>query len=410
MNKLKLREFLDTHETPLYIFDMDALEQRIKYLREQFPPQTSLCYAVKANPFLSKELAGLVDRLELCSSGEVEICRSLGISPKHYVISGLYKEPQLVRDLIVKDLPVCRYTVESIRQLAMLRSVARCAGRRIPLLLRLTGGNQFGLTQNQLEELVSQYARDSWVDICGIQYFSGTQKTSVKRMKRELDMLDSVLKRLSQIPGSRIRELEFGPGLPVNYFENDFIDEEGITAALSEALGAMEFGGRITLELGRSIAAYCGHYFTRVVDLKRMDGQNFAIVDGGMHQLVYYGQSMAMKRPRISLPFVSGAVSGAETWNICGSLCTANDILAKQLHLPGLSLGDILQFDNAGAYCMTEGLSLFLSRELPEIVLHRAGKFITVRKRTQTSALNAPDYDSNLRCQIWKDLLKYSKT
>ena len=46
-------------------------------------------------------------------------------------------------------------------------------------------------------------------------------------------------------------------------------------------------------------------------------------------------------------------------------LCTINDILVKRLPLGGLEIGDVLVFEQAGAYCMTEGIALFLSRDLP---------------------------------------------
>lgn len=103
---------------------------------------------------------------------------------------------------------------------------------------------------------------------------------------------------------------------------------------------------------------------TRVVDRKTNQSQHYAIVDGGIHQLVYFGQSMAMRRPQVEL-LQPRDEDGVENWNICGSLCTVNDILVKQLPLSRLEVGDVLAFGNAGAYCMTEGISLFLSRDLP---------------------------------------------
>ena len=89
-----------------------------------------------------------------------------------------------------------------------------------------------------------------------------------------------------------------------------------------------------------------------------------------MNHLVYYGQSLAMRQPTCALLRGEGAKAGeVEPFNICGSLCSVNDILCKQLELPGLFAGDVLLFENTGAYCMTEGISLFLSRDLPRVCL-----------------------------------------
>ena len=77
-----------------------------------------------------------------------------------------------------------------------------------------------------------------------------------------------------------------------------------------------------------------------------------------------------------------------------GSLCTINDFLVKQMPVNGgLDIGDVFIFQNTGAYCMTEGISLFLSRELPEVALLKDGKLKLVREAFKTYTLNKSDYD-----------------
>ena len=91
--------------------------------------------------------------------------------------------------------------------------------------------------------------------------------------------------------------------------------------------------------------------------------------------MAYYGQFMAMKLPFMEVLSPEGKARGRETeevWNICGSLCTINDILVKQLPAEGLSVGDRLVFKNTGAYSVTEGIALFLSRDLPAVIIKAA--------------------------------------
>ena len=107
-----------------------------------------------------------------------------------------------------------------------------------------------------------------------------------------------------------------------------------------------------------------------------------------MHHIVYFGQYMGMKHPVLSL-VGKEAAAARESWNICGALCSMNDILAKQVALPEVSVGDVLCFENAGAYCMTEGSALFLSRELPAVYLiTEAGEAVCARKPFETYILN----------------------
>ena len=71
-----------------------------------------------------------------------------------------------------------------------------------------------------------------------------------------------------------------------------------------------------------------------------------------------------------------------------------NDILVKQATLPQVQEGDTLCFLNTGAYCMTEGISLFLSRDLPSIyLLQENGDIVEARGSFETSLLNTPNYE-----------------
>lgn len=172
------------------------------------------------------------------------------------------------------------------------------------------------------------------------------------------------------------------------YFDTDKFDEDEFLDGFSELLSGMKSRAKITLEIGRSLAASCGSYFTRVVDMKESKNQNYAIVDGGMNHITYYGQSMAMKHPFHSA-FPAREDGEQKNWNICGSLCTVNDILMKNTPFTDLRIGDTLIFENTGAYCMTEGISLFLSRDLPQILLiDENGAVISARDFVPTYKLN----------------------
>lgn len=377
--------------TPLYVFDINVLRRRIAYLRNSLPG-VRLCFAVKANPFLLQELRGFADRFEVCSPGEAEICNRAHIPAAQQVISGVYKTPSVMEKMIAQGNGPRLFTVESVRQFRLLSGLAEQYRKPINVLLRLTSGNQFGMEEQEIVQLVQEREEYPLVCIRGIQFFSGTQKTSLKRLRRELEAVDTFVCALQETCGFTVQELEFGPGFPVNYFQGQAFDEDAFLAGFSGLLAGLRCGARVTLELGRSIAASCGSYLTRVVDIKQNRGQNYAIVDGGMHQMVYYGQSMAMQHPQCRIyPPRSG---DAENWNLCGSLCTVNDILVKQLPVAGLKCGDVFTFGNTGAYCMTEGISLFLSRALPRIVLLRAeGAPLLVREALPTDRINTSHYE-----------------
>ena len=117
---------------------------------------------------------------------------------------------------------------------------------------------------------------------------------------------------------------------------------------------------------------------------------NYVILDGGINHLVYYGQTMAMKIPHYEI--LPKRVGQEDTYNLCGSLCTINDFLVKNITTQLLQKEDVFIFKNVGAYSSTEGISLFLSRDLPKVVLsHTKEGTKLVRDNVKTSELNFPN-------------------
>ena len=372
-----------------YEFDMGRIRQRLTYLRSLLGQDIALAYAVKANTFIIKDMIPWVERFEICSPGESAICDMLGVPPQQTVISGVYKTPGFIEQLVAQTDDRI-YTVESITQFHLLKDLAEKYGKTLSILLRLTNDSQFGINEGEILEIIRDRGEYPYLNIRGIQFFSGTQKTSIKKLAREIRMLDGLLETLATDYGYQAEELEYGSGFPVAYYQDEKLDEQALITGFASLIQEMNHKPHITLELGRSIAACCGRYYTHVVDQKCNKGQNYLLVDGGMHHIVYYGQYMGMKHPFVSVIGREDApVAGS--WNICGSLCSMNDIIAKQVPLPEVAIGDTLCFENTGAYCMTEGISLFLTRDIPAVYLIREnGSRICIRESFETTALNAP--------------------
>ena len=211
--------------TAFYTFDTRALRERVAYLRARLPENCSLCYAVKANPFVAGEIADAVDAFEICSPGEAAICGAAGIGSEKTVISGVYKTPSFIEGLIADPDFRGILTVESATQYRLFRDLAEKYGREIRALLRLTNDSQFGINEEEIDEMIASRGKTPLVRIAGIQFFSGTQKFSVKKIAREIASLDALLVRLESEYGFRSPCLEYGPGFPVSYFEGEEFDD-----------------------------------------------------------------------------------------------------------------------------------------------------------------------------------------
>lgn len=369
--------------TPAYVFDIGKLKERVRAVRAALGGRVRLCYAVKANPFLAEDLIGCVDAFEACSPGEYDLCESLGVPPDEIVLSGVYKAERDVRRAVSRCGDRAVYTAESLSQFQLLCRLAEEFKLRLKVLLRLSSGNQFGMDESTLAEILQ---RDGLpLSVVGIQYYSGTQKRA-EAMGREVRTLCGVALRAKQFAPCLDR-IEYGPGLRVDYFLGENTEEASLSA-LAEALREVPASLEIVLEIGRFIAADCGTYYTGIVDLKRTDGSAYCIVDGGIHQLKYYGQTMAMKIPYTEHLSGRQGPGKTEKWTVCGSLCTTADVLVKDLPLTDAAVGDVLAFRKAGAYSVTEGIALFLSRELPRVYKEESGRRTLLRDFIQTSKIN----------------------
>lgn len=390
MDKKTMQHLAKKYSTPFYVFDIETLKKDINNLRTIFADRSELCYAAKANTFILKEMETMIDHFEICSPGELAICKMLGIDGAKIVLSGVNKTKEDLEELFMEQSEIGIYTIESIRQYLLLEALAKKYQRPVNLVLRLSSGNQFGLSKTEIRSIVASN-RSAYITIRGIQYYSGTQKHSIKVIDRELTDLEALMHELREQYGHKLNILEYGPGLPVDYFAGEEKSDTEHLMKIAERLRMIPADIRIVLEIGRRIAANCGHYFTKVADIKTNKGYNYAIVDGGIHQIAYFGQSMAMKTPPFTV-LNKSTKAERENWNICGSLCTVNDIILKQTAVPSLGIGDTFIFHKAGAYCVSEGIALFLSRDIPDVILIDKDKEQLVRKDWDTALINCPQY------------------
>ena len=378
-------------QTPYYVFDTDEFAKRAAMIRAALDckggRRIPLCFSIKANPFLLHRLPEGLDHVEVCSPGELEICIALGVKPESIIYSGVMKEKCDIERAVSYGAGIL--TCESIRHAALISEVmlermpegaheAEFAETKTHVILRLTSGNQFGMSLDDIEYIISHPDEFKGIAVMGIHYYSGTQK-SLRKINKDLEKIKSALSVLKEKYGFEPQLVEYGPGLCVEYFEDDWQEKE--IQALDEAAEVLrEFAEEYPLgiEMGRFLAASCGKYYTQVKDLKSTGDANYAILDGGIHHLNYFGQRMAMQVPPIKV--YGGEVSENEEkpgveltqmpdadYTLCGSLCTVADVLVREVKLKKLEIGDILEFAHCGAYSVTEAPALFLSRQLPAI-------------------------------------------
>lgn len=364
---MKLREYLKNSgniSTPAYYFDTDVFEKRIDFVKGELL-DIPLTFSIKANPFLLSRLPQNLRHVEVCSPGELKICKFYGIPGSRIIYSGVNKEIEDVTEAIEYGVDIA--TAESILHVKLEQEAAYKAGKQQKVILRLTSGNQFGMSEEDILSILGNQEKYLNLDIYGIHYYSGTQKKK-RQIDKDFEKLDAALTLFKKKTGFVPKLIEMGPGFPVDYFNPPYDETEEMTLRENkETILAFAEKYPLGIEMGRYLAAPCGTFASRVKDVKNNSDTNYIICYGGIHHLKYHGQTMAMQIPEMEILNVS---TESRPYCICGSLCTVADVLVREVELPVVSRNDVILFHRCGAYSVTEGSALFLSRKMPEVYLY----------------------------------------
>lgn len=404
MKKEELKNLIGSGKviTPCYILDKDQLDAHVDkvcdLVKVKAGDKINLCYAMKANAMITDIMAKKVKHIEVCSPGEFEICKALKIPGEKIILSGVNKTAENIRDAVEYGVDII--TLESVKHYNLVKDMVKSNGAGVTVLPRLSGGAQFGMSEEEVESVISDSKGVPAIDVIGIHFFTGTQKKNLEKDKEEIDYSVSFINSLKEKYEFTPRLLEYGAGLAVPYFEGDDFDHvyDGFSE-ITEYIAGLDLEYEVGIELGRFFAFGSMIYLTAIDDLKRVKDTNICIVDGGIHHINYYGQNMAMRVPVIDLfktdkqqEFIAGKVDYSDSnWKVCGSLCTFADILVRKVTLDKPELGDVLAFYNTGAYSMTESPALFLSRRMPSVYSYSEKEGLSVlRKAMDTCSINMP--------------------
>jgi len=369
-------------QTPCYVFDLNILSETLDGIRSRIAWE-NITYSMKANPFLVEEIKDKVGKIEVCSLGELEICISVKVAPVNIVIAGINKPEEYLVTAI--RYGVKSFIIESKFQWENLRRV--CSEFHVGNILaslRVNIGNQFGMSISDAEGLTR--LNDDVIRIEGIHIYMGTQNSDIRKVNSYIQVLKKYIVEIKKNEHFTFRKIIIGCGAPVTYYRDKESEHDDIWSKMVDVFSDEFSEYDIEYELGRKIVAACGKYITKVVEKKTINERNYIIVDGGTHHLNYYNQMYGRR-----IPFITQYPQreGKEKYTICGSLCSASDILIYDGYLNTIWADDILCFENAGAYTVTESTYLFLSHPLPVIYLSDLnGRLTKIRESIKVSQIN----------------------
>jgi diaminopimelate decarboxylase len=373
--------------TPFYVYARQHLSERVGQLRQAFPAEVQLHYAIKANPMpaVVAHMSPLVDGLDVASARELEIALGTGTDPLRVSFAGPGKTADELTRAVAAGIVV---NVESPRELSRLAEIAAQTGARPQVAVRVNpdfelktagmkmggGPKQFGVDAESVPDLLGEIGRLP-VDFHGFHIFSGSQNLRAAAIVEAQQKSLALALQLSRSAPAPVRTLNIGGGFGIPYFPGDQpLDLQPIAANLRVAVRELRQAlpsATLVLELGRYLVGEAGLYVCRVVDRKISRGQVFLITDGGLHHHLAasgnFGQVIRRNYPVIVANRVRG--TAREVASVVGPLCTPLDLLADRMDLATADVGDLIAVLQSGAYGLSASPIHFLSHPPPAEVL-----------------------------------------
>lgn len=385
-----------SYGTPLYVYDLNEVEQRLGELRSFLPEGASIYYSLKANP-LPAIVSALVERgaaAEVSSPGELEAALSAAAPPDGILYTGPGKTCGEIKQAL--DAGVTFFSCESAGDYTRIAQAAAAARKRVRLLLRINPSkspgagltmsgvsSQFGIEEDDLALLAGQLrATEGHVDVVGFHLYYGTQVAPADALEQSFRSGVEISGRLARAFGIELRVLDLGGGFSWPFAKRgknpELANLKSCVPAFVRDAGLRDV--RLCFESGRYLCASSGTLLTTVVDVKTSKGRKFVVTDAGVNALGGMSGLGRIMAPQLDVEPVSVASPGgphAEA-SIVGPLCSPLDYLARNTLVPDLRPGDVIGIPNVGAYGVTASLGNFLSRPYPLEVAHRGGRVVGV--------------------------------
>jgi acyl-CoA dehydrogenase len=391
-------ELLPRYGSPLYRYDLAEVRAAATALRRALPASATLFYSLKANPHpaIVEALRQQGCGAEVSSCGELATARSAGHGPGSIIFTGPGKSIHDVDTAI--DSGVQLFSTESVLDLERVVCRSRAAGVDVQCLLRVnsaTGSadtgirmtgkpSQFGFDVDDAADWAPRALEIAGSALAGLHFFPVSNARSAGSIVAELERSLQTAAYLRQTYAVPVRWLDLGGGFAAPYAatgdQPDYGDlRDRIDAAIAHQFPTRgDEAPRLAFESGRYLVSAAGQLLASVTDVKRSKGRTFVVLDSGINHL---GGMSALGRimPLATRPLVRGA--GGEPVTLVGPLCTPSDVLAREVQLGSVAVGDPVVIPNVGAYGLSASLVGFLSHRLPSEVVVDGDRVVSVSRQ-----------------------------
>jgi len=386
MNEATLLSIAQQEGHPVYVYDANKIEQQFSRLQNAFSgiEKLRINYACKALSNLS--VLGLMKKmgsgLDTVSIQEVQMGIEAGFEPQDIIFTPNGVSLEEIERAAKIGVQI------NIDNLSILEQFGT-KHPNIPVCIRINphvmaGGNsnisvghidsKFGISIHQVPHVL-RIVENTNMHINGVHMHTGSDILDIEVFLYAAEILfDTALQF------KNLEFLDFGSGFKVPYREGDIeTNIEELGEKLTERFHRFceTYGSTLELafEPGKFLVSQAGYFLVQVNAVKQTTSTVFAQVDSGFNHLIrpmLYGSHHEIKN--ISKP------EGKERfYTVVGYICET-DTFGSNRKIAEIAEGDILAFQNAGAYCFSMA-SNYNSRFRPAEILWYNDEAHVIRKR-----------------------------
>ena len=388
MNKEYLLDLANKYGGPLYVYDTNIIASQYKRITDAFEKveKLQLNYAVKAlsNVNILRFFKNIGAGLDTVSIQEVNLALSVGVDREKIIYTPNGVSLEEIENVAKKGVQI------NIDNLSILELFGQ-KHPEIPVCIRINphimaGGNskisvghidsKFGISVHQVPH-IKRVVENTGMHINGIHMHTGSDILDIDTFLRATEILFDVAKKFKTIDF-----IDFGSGFKVPYKEGDIsTDIEQLGLQLTERFNAFckDFGKKITLmfEPGKFLVSKAGYFLAKVNVVKQTTSTVFASIDSGFNHLI---------RPMMydsyhHITNISNPNGRDRYYSVVGYICET-DTFGSNRRISEISEGDILCFENAGAYCFSMA-SNYNSRYRPaEVMIYNNDDYLIRERET----------------------------
>jgi diaminopimelate decarboxylase len=388
MNKKHLLDLANKYGSPLYVYDTEIIASQCNRITDAFRKvgQLQLNYAVKAlsNINILRFFKNLGAGLDTVSIQEVNLGLSVGVAPEKIIYTPNGVSLEEIENVAKMGVQI------NIDNLSILELFGQ-KHPEIPVCIRINphimaGGNskisvghidsKFGISVHQVPH-IKRVVENTGMHINGIHMHTGSDILDIDTFLRATEILFDVAKKFKTIDF-----IDFGSGFKVPYKEGDIsTDIEQLGLQLSERFNSFckDFGKKVTLmfEPGKFLVSKAGYFLAKVNVVKQTTSTVFAGIDSGFNHLI---------RPMMydsyhHISNISNPDGRDRFYSVVGYICET-DTFGSNRRISEISEGDILCFENAGAYCFSMA-SNYNSRYRPaEVMIYNNDDYLIRERET----------------------------